>query len=180
MTFNRFTPFYIIVSVVILFTFVRSSSAQDVVLYASQAPVKVGNYLSVADSSAAGGARLTNPDLGAAKIVTASANPASYAELTFTASAGIPYHLWVRGITLNNSPYNDSAFVQFSGSVDSSGNPVYRIGTTSAAEVNLEDCSGCGLSGWPHGSIYCVARSSALLARAGYWRDLLSCRPALL
>ena len=148
MTFNRFTPFYILVTVVILLTSVRSSSAQDVVLYASQAPVKVGNYLSVADSSAAGGARLSNPDLGAAKIVTAAANPSSYAELTFTASAGKPYHLWVRGITLNNSPYNDSAFVQFSGSVDSSGNPVYRIGTTSAAEVNLEDCSGCGLSGW--------------------------------
>jgi len=119
-----------------------------VVLYASQAPVKVGNYSSVADPTAAGGARLTNPDLGAPKIVTASANPTSYAELTFNAAAGKPYHLWVRGITLNNSPYNDSAFIQFSGSVDSVGNPVYRIGTTSAAEVNLEDCSGCGLSAW--------------------------------
>jgi hypothetical protein len=148
LTLNRFTPIYILVGLVILLTSVRTSSAQDVVLYASQAPVKVGSYFSVADSTAAGGARLTNPDVGAAKIVTASANPASYAELTFTASAGKPYRLWVRGITLNNSPYNDSAFVQFSGSVDSSGNPVYRIGTTSAAEVNLEDCSGCGLSGW--------------------------------
>ncbi len=26
--------------------------------------------------------------------------------------------------------------------------PIYRIGTTGAADVNLEDCSGCGLSGW--------------------------------
>ena len=25
---------------------------------------------------------------------------------------------------------------------------MWRIGTTSAAEINLEDCSGCGLSGW--------------------------------
>ena len=124
MTANRFTPIYIFFTVVILLTSVRSSSAQDIVLYASQAPVKVGNYFSVADSTAAGGARLTNPDLGAPKIVTASTNPASYAELTFNASAGIPYHLWVRGITLNNSPYNDSAFMQFSGSVDSVGNPV--------------------------------------------------------
>jgi hypothetical protein len=32
--------------------------------------------------------------------------------------------------------------------VESGGNPVYRIGTTSAAEMNLEDCSGCGLSKW--------------------------------
>ena len=147
MTVNRIIPFYVLFIVVILLTSVRTSSAQDIVLYASQAS-KVGNYVSVADSTAAGGARLTNPDLGAPKIVTASANPASYAELTFTASAGQPYRLWVRGITLNNSPYNDSAFIQFSGSVDSVGNPVYRIGTTSATEINLEDCSGCGLSGW--------------------------------
>jgi endonuclease/exonuclease/phosphatase family metal-dependent hydrolase len=148
LTANRFTPFYILAVVVIFLTSVRTSSAQDIVLYASQAPTKVGSYSSVADSTAAGGARLTNPDLGAAKIVTASTNPASYAELTFTASAGKPYRLWVRGITLNNSPYNDSAFIQFSGSVDSVGNPVYRIGTTSATEINLEDCSGCALSGW--------------------------------
>ena len=28
------------------------------------------------------------------------------------------------------------------------GSPVYRIGPTSSTAVNLEDCSGCGLSGW--------------------------------
>ena len=39
-------------------------------------------------------------------------------------------------------------FVQFSGSVTSSGSSTWRIGTTSASEWNLEDCSGCGLSGW--------------------------------
>jgi endonuclease/exonuclease/phosphatase family metal-dependent hydrolase len=39
-------------------------------------------------------------------------------------------------------------FVQFSGSVNSSGSAVYRTGTTNALEVNLEDCSGCGVSGW--------------------------------
>jgi len=132
----------------ILILSVQNSSAQQIVLYASQAPVKVGNWTSVADSSAAGGARLASTDLGADKVTTAAANPANYAELTFTASAGIPYRLWMRGKTLNNSPYNDSVFVQFSGSVNSSGSAVYRIGTTSATEYNLEDCSGCGLSNW--------------------------------
>ena len=39
-------------------------------------------------------------------------------------------------------------FVQFSGSVTSNGAATNRIGTSSAAEVNLEDCSGCGVSGW--------------------------------
>ena len=39
-------------------------------------------------------------------------------------------------------------FVQFSGSVDSSGQAVYRIGTTAQTTYVLEDCSGCGVSGW--------------------------------
>jgi hypothetical protein len=39
-------------------------------------------------------------------------------------------------------------FVQFSGSVTSGGSATWRLGTTSATEVNLEDCSGCGISGW--------------------------------
>jgi hypothetical protein len=43
---------------------------------------------------------------------------------------------------------NFSVFVQFNDSVTSGGAPVYLIGTTSAADVNLEDCGGCGLSGW--------------------------------
>jgi endonuclease/exonuclease/phosphatase family metal-dependent hydrolase len=127
---------------------VQSISAQTVVLYASQAPVKVGNWSSVGDTTAAGSFRLANPDQGAAKISTAAASPSSYVELSFTANAGQPYHLWIRGKADGDSPYNDSVFVQFSGSVDSSGSAVYRIGTTSATEINLEDCLGCGLSGW--------------------------------
>jgi hypothetical protein len=39
-------------------------------------------------------------------------------------------------------------FVQFTGAANVSGTPVYRTGTTSSLEVNLEECSGCGLSGW--------------------------------
>ncbi|HKP87841.1 MAG TPA: PKD domain-containing protein [Blastocatellia bacterium] len=125
-----------------------SNSSPTVVLYASQAGVKVGNWQVVADAGAAGGNRMFNPDAGLAKVITAAANPSSYFEMTFTAQAGIPYHLWVRGKAQNNSPYNDSAHVQFSDSVSAAGAPVYRIGTTSSAEMNLEDCSGCGLAGW--------------------------------
>ena len=132
----------------IFFGLVHSISAQTVVLYASQAPVKVGNWTSVADSTAAGSFRLANPDLGAAKIITAAAAPSGYVELSFFANAGQPYHLWVRGKAQDDSPYNDSVFVQFSGSVTSGGAATFRIGTTSATEINLEDCSGCGLSGW--------------------------------
>ena len=39
-------------------------------------------------------------------------------------------------------------FIQFTGSVDANNVAMWRTDTTSAAEYNLEDCSGCGLSGW--------------------------------
>ena len=68
--------------------------------------------------------------------------------MTFPAEAGRPYHLWVRARAENNGWANDSVHVQFDGTVAAGGSPVYRVGTTSSAEVNLEDCSGCGVSGW--------------------------------
>jgi hypothetical protein len=119
-----------------------------VVLYAAEAPVRVGAWAVVADATAAGGKRISNPDVGAAKLTTALAAPANYFQMTFNATAGVDYRLWIRGRTLNNSWSNDSVFVQFSDSVNSSGAAVFRIGTTSAAAVNLEECSGCGLSNW--------------------------------
>jgi hypothetical protein len=124
------------------------SSAADVVLYASEAAVKVGNYSVVADASAAGGARIHNPDAGAAKLSSALASPPAYFEMSFTAQAATAYRLWIRGKAQNNDPFSDSVFVQFSDSVTSSGTAVSRIGTTSSEVINLEDCSGCGLSGW--------------------------------
>jgi endonuclease/exonuclease/phosphatase family metal-dependent hydrolase len=124
-----------------------AQAASDVVLYAAEAPVKSG-WNVVADSTAAGGARLANPNLGAPKLVDAAVSPSNYFEMTFNAQAGSGYRLWIRGKAENNDWANDSVFVQFSGSVDASGTSVYRIGTTSATTINLEDCSGCGLSGW--------------------------------
>ena len=91
---------------------------------------------------------MRHPDQGAAKITTARSSPTDYFEVTFSASAGVPYQLVMLGKADQNYWGNDSVFVQFSGSVTSSGSSQWRIGTTSATEVNLEDCSGCGLSGW--------------------------------
>ena len=68
--------------------------------------------------------------------------------MTFDAVAGVPYRPWIRGRADNNRWANDSVFAQFDTSVNASGAAQYRIGSTGAAEVNLEDCSGCGLSGW--------------------------------
>lgn len=120
----------------------------EIVMYASDATAVVGNWQVVADSTAAGASRMSNPDQGAAKIVTPLAAPANYFEMTFNADSGKAYRLWIRGKAQSDSPYNDSLHVQFSDSVDSSGNAFARIGTATSTEYNLEDCSGCGLSGW--------------------------------
>ena len=121
----------------------------DAVLYAWKAPVKVGNWSVVSDSSAAGGARLSNPNLGAATVPSsATANPQHYFEMTFIAEQGVPYRLWLRGKATSNSFPNDSTWVQFNDSVNQSGAPLYQIGTTSAANVTIEDCASCGLSAW--------------------------------
>jgi hypothetical protein len=117
------------------------------VLYAKNASVAAG-WAATADTTAAGGIRLQNADRGAAKVSTPLASPVQYFEMTFNADAGIGYRLWMRGTAMSNHWANDSVYVQFDGSVDQAGIPVYRIGTTSATIYTLEDCVGCGLSGW--------------------------------
>ena len=117
-------------------------------LWASDVSVFAGAWRSEADATAAGGLRIRHPDAGVPKITVPVANPANYVELTFSAQAGIPYRIWLRGKAEGDYWGNDSVFVQFDGSVTSSGAAVWRIGTTSGSEVNLEDCSGCGVSGW--------------------------------
>jgi phosphatidylserine/phosphatidylglycerophosphate/cardiolipin synthase-like enzyme len=125
-----------------------SAGPGDVVLHAGKATVKSGTWRIVADGSAASAARIGQPNAGAAKVTAAAASPAHYFQMSFTAVAGTPYRLWIRGRAEPNHYSNDSVFVQFSGSVTSSGAATWRIGTASATEVNLEACSGCGISGW--------------------------------
>ena len=120
----------------------------DLVLHAADATEVHGTWTRTDDPSAASGARLWHPNAGAAKISTASSAPRDYFELTFRAEAGLAYRLWIRGRAENDSYFNDSVFVQFSGSVNASGTPVYRIGSTEATAVIVENCSGCGLQGW--------------------------------
>jgi hypothetical protein len=107
-----------------------------------------GAWRIVADSTAAGGARLSHPDGGSAALSLPRKAPIDYFELTVPVEAGRAYRLWLRGRADGNSPDNDSVFVQFSGAVTLSGSPIYRVGTTSALTVNIEECGGCGLHGW--------------------------------
>ena len=107
-----------------------------------------GDWKIVEDSTAAGGWSVHEPDAGAAKVATPAAHPANYVELEFLAQANVMYHLWLRMKADDNSYQNDSVWVQFSDSVDTGGVPVWRIHSTDATAVVLEDCSGCGEQNW--------------------------------
>jgi glucose/arabinose dehydrogenase len=125
-----------------------TSPPDEIVLYAREATAISGAWRFVADTSAAGGSRIAHPDGGAARLAAPLASPTHSFELSFTAEAGRPYRLWIRGKAERNSYSNDSAYVQFSGSVTSAGAPTFRIGSTSATGYVLEDCGGCGVSAW--------------------------------
>ena len=124
------------------------ASLPNIVLYAAEAPVRTGNWVVEPDATGAGGLRMRYPDAGGPRLTTPIANPTHYFEMTFNVQAGIPYRLWFRGKADANSVANDSAWVQFSNSVDSNGQAVFRIGSVSAIMANMEECTGCGLSAW--------------------------------
>jgi hypothetical protein len=118
-----------------------SAHAADVVLDAASG-TRAGAFVVVNDSAAAGGTAAALPNKARAKVVTAVAAPADYLELTFTADANTPYHLWVRMRAETNSYANDSFHVQFTNVVTGA------IGTTSSQVVNLEDASKLGVTGY--------------------------------
>jgi hypothetical protein len=138
----------VILSAAALAPSTNNAAPADVILRAASATVIRGAWSVVADTSAAGGSRMANPNANAPKPSSAASAPASFFELTFPADAGVPYRLWIRGRAQGNSYDNDSVFVQFSDSVTSSGAATWRIGTTSATSYILEDCSGCNVQGW--------------------------------
>ena len=124
------------------------ADVRDILLRAADAPVVRGTWRVVTDSTAAGGRALSNPNAGAARVATPLSSPANYFELTFEADPATAYRLWIRGKAASNNWANDSVYVQFSDSVTSTGAATWRIGSTSATTVTIEQCSGCGLSGW--------------------------------
>jgi hypothetical protein len=126
----------------------HARQAPEIVMRPGASATRAGTWRVLTDATAAGDVAVHQPNAGAAKVGTASSSPANYFEVSFDAQAGTPYHLWIRARAEGNHWANDSVFVQFSGSVSSSGSAIYRIGSSSAAVVNLEDCGGCGVSGW--------------------------------
>ncbi|NOT44122.1 MAG: hypothetical protein HOP14_05900 [Acidobacteria bacterium] len=118
----------------------------EVVIHAWRAAAVAGDWRLEADTSAAGGAMLRLPDAGRSSGVQAL--PQDFFDVFVPVESGRPYRLWLRGRAEGDRTSNDSVYVQFSGAVNAKGKPVYRIGTTSAGRIVLEDCPGCGLSGW--------------------------------
>jgi hypothetical protein len=125
------------------------SFGDQTVLRASHFSITGGRWLMVSDSSAAGGTTLSNPNLNQGKpSATTIANPASYVEATFPAAAGVPYRVWVRLRADSDYYGNDSIYVQFSGSTTSTGSGAWRIGTSEALPIILEEGRDAGVAGW--------------------------------
>jgi hypothetical protein len=72
----------------------------------------------------------------------------NYIDYHFWARGGTRYRLWLRLRATDDSKWNDSVWVQFDRSLNGSGAPTYRLGSSSGLLVNLENCSACGMSGW--------------------------------
>ena len=125
-------------------------AAPEIVIYGSDVPTANlrGNWAKVTDATAAGSTKIASTDSGGQPVAAAAAPTTNYFEATFNAVAGVRYRLWLRMSATANNKFNDSLWVQFSGSTDSSGNQRYRIGTTQALNVNLATCADCALSGW--------------------------------
>ena len=107
-----------------------------------------GQWSRVADPTAAGGVRLYDANLGAPKVNTPVADPSSRVIVQFYPEPTLTYKLWVRLKADGNSWANDSVWLQFSGATDASGTPKYQVFGTTGLAINLEECSGCGESGW--------------------------------
>jgi hypothetical protein len=100
------------------------------------------------DATADSGVRAWHPDAGAAKITAVPASPTHYVDTWFLADPAQTYKLWVRLKAQNDSWANDSIFVQFEHGAIVNNTTRYVMDSTDGLDVNLEQCSGCGVSGW--------------------------------
>jgi endonuclease/exonuclease/phosphatase family metal-dependent hydrolase len=125
-----------------------AAASGDVVLYSSDVSTISGAWRRASDGAAAGGQKMVSSDNGWSRTGGALASPSHYFEASFSANANTAYRVWLRLKAAGNSVGNDSVYVQFSDAINGSGGALWRIGTTSGLLVNLERCSGCGVSGW--------------------------------
>jgi hypothetical protein len=132
------------------FTTAAPPPSGNIVIYASDVPSTAlhGSWTLAPDSASPGGVAVATSDLGVQHLNQPLPAPTDYFDVTFNATAGTPYAIWIRLKALGNSKWNDAVWVQFSGA-RANGSPVYRIGTSSGLLVNLAtDAAASGLSAW--------------------------------
>jgi PKD repeat protein len=125
-----------------------TTGAGDIVLTAADVTVIRGSWARISSTTGAGGQLMSSTNNGFTQYNVPDDTPANYFEAPFMAAANTNYQVWLRLRAPSGSKYDDSVWVQFTGAVSSQGTPLWRTGSTSAQLVNLEDCAGCGLSGW--------------------------------
>jgi endonuclease/exonuclease/phosphatase family metal-dependent hydrolase len=140
-----------------------TAAATDIVMYASEAATGRGHWAAAASSGAASTRSMKSADQGFSSANSPLASPANYFEMTFAADAATTYKVWLRLRAEGNSKWNDAVWVQFNDSTTTSGSAIYRIGTTSGLMVNLERCSGCGMSNWGwYNSAYWLSQQTTI------------------
>lgn len=108
-----------------------------------------GDWEVVNDASAASSVRIHDRNAGRPKVKRPLADPPNgSADIGFVADPTQTYKLWVRLKADGDSWSNDSVWIQVSGAVDGAGRAIGAPGTTEGIEINLEECAGCGVSGW--------------------------------
>jgi len=104
-------------------------AADEIVAYAQDVTTVAGNWAQSADSSAAGGRKLSSADYGWSTTSVPLASSNDYFEIPIEAAANTPYHVWVRMRAGGDSKWNDSVWLQFSDAVASEPlhEPVMRV-----------------------------------------------------
>jgi hypothetical protein len=137
----------------------------DIVLTSADVNVIRGAWAKVSTTGSAGGQALKSTEQGLLNTI-ALAKPTHYFEATFKPAANTAYHVWLRIKAPSKS--DDSVWVQFTGGVDAAGAALWRTGTANALLVNLENCSGCGVSGWGwQDGAFWIASPSVVKFRSG-------------
>jgi hypothetical protein len=128
-----------------------AQSTADIVVYASDAnDWQLYGWSTLFDPSSPNGVALVTPDNGwsSTEAPPSDVDPSMRSvDLWFTVPQAGTYKVWLRLKATGNSKYNDSVWVQFF-QATVNGAPAYAFGSRNALLVNLEDCSGCGVSGW--------------------------------
>jgi hypothetical protein len=132
------------------FTTATSSSAGDIVIYASDLPSgsRHGAWSTASDPTSPGGIKLVTPDAGWAATAAPLASPADYLDVPFNPTPDTPYTLWLRMRAQDNSKWNDAVWVQFS-DAHVNGVPIYPLNSASGLLINLAtDALAGSLNGW--------------------------------